>query len=122
MIAPEPRHRPPGDCPVCGGVLQPVRLGCAGCGTQIIGEFDACEFCALDDADLHLLRLFLAARGNLKEVEKHLGVSYPTARARLTGEMNCPSLTRSQLAIENPCHCGLPAGAGGFPNSSRRVC
>lgn len=81
----EPRHRAPGECPVCGDTLLPIRLGCPGCGTEIVGEFDPCEFCALDDADLHLLRLFLAARGNVKEVEKHLGVSYPTARLRLTG-------------------------------------
>ncbi|CAI9400552.1 DUF2089 domain-containing protein [Aestuariimicrobium sp. T2.26MG-19.2B] len=81
----EPKHRAPGECPVCGETLLTIRLGCPGCGTEIVGEFDACEFCALDDAELHLLRLFLAARGNLKEVEKHLGVSYPTARLRLTG-------------------------------------
>lgn len=29
-----------------------------------------------------MLRVFLASRGNLREVEKHLRVSYPTARAR----------------------------------------
>lgn len=81
----EPRHRAPGECPVCAERLVPIRLGCPGCGTEIVGEFDPCEFCALDDADLHLLRLFLAARGNVKEIEKHLGVSYPTARLRLTG-------------------------------------
>ena len=34
------------------------------------------------DAELELLRVFLTSRGNLKELEKHLGVSYPTARAR----------------------------------------
>ncbi len=26
--------------------------------------------------------MFLASRGNIKELERHLGVSYPTARAR----------------------------------------
>ena len=44
--------------------------------------FSTCEFCALDDAENELLRVFLASRGNLREVEKHLGVSYPTARLR----------------------------------------
>jgi hypothetical protein len=29
-----------------------------------------------------VLRVFLASRGNMKELERHLGVSYPTARAR----------------------------------------
>lgn len=29
-----------------------------------------------------MLRVFLSSRGNMKEVERHLGVSYPTARSR----------------------------------------
>jgi hypothetical protein len=50
----------------------------------LAGEFAHCDFCALDERDTELLRVFLASRGNLREVEKHLGVSYPTARARFT--------------------------------------
>jgi hypothetical protein len=46
------------------------------------GSFAACEFCSLPDEDRSLLRAFLASRGNMKELERHLGVSYPTARAR----------------------------------------
>ncbi len=29
-----------------------------------------------------MLRVFLASRGNMKDLERHLGVSYPTARQR----------------------------------------
>ena len=29
-----------------------------------------------------MLRVFLRSRGNMKELERHLGVSYPTARSR----------------------------------------
>jgi hypothetical protein len=29
-----------------------------------------------------MLRVFLVSRGNMKELERHLGVSYPTARQR----------------------------------------
>ncbi len=49
-----------------------------------------CEFCGLTDEDREVLRVFLASRGNMKELERHLGVSYPTARARfdtLLGKM-----------------------------------
>lgn len=77
------RHAP-SDCPVCGDRLITIRKGCLSCGTELVGEFAGCEFCVLDDADLALLKVFLAARGNVREVEKHLGVSYPTARARIT--------------------------------------
>lgn len=105
-----PRHRAPAECPVCGGTLVTTRLGCHGCGTELAGEFGSCDFCALEDKDLDLLRVFLASRGNLREVEKHLGVSYPTARARFTallmklglaGEADAaPMMTRDQILSE----------------------
>ena len=77
-------HRAPADCPVCDATLSIHSLGCHSCGTELVGDFARCEFCSLSDSELDLLRIFLASRGNLKEVEKHLGVSYPTARLRLT--------------------------------------
>ncbi len=76
--------RPPTDCPVCGDELITSRLGCPGCGTELSGHFARCAFCALDAKELELLTVFLSSRGNLREVEKHLGVSYPTARSRFT--------------------------------------
>lgn len=77
-------HRAPSDCPVCGDQLHVTRLGCTSCGTELAGVFRTCEFCALNASEIETLRVFLASRGNLREVEKHLGVSYPTARLRLT--------------------------------------
>lgn len=77
-------HRAPGECPVCGAELITTRLGCRSCGSELAGEFSTCEFCALDERELEVLRVFLASRGNIREVGKHLGVSYPTARLRLT--------------------------------------
>lgn len=78
-----PLYHAPSDCPVCGDQLITTRKGCLKCGSELAGEFTSCEFCALEAADLDLLKVFLASRGNLKDVEKHLGVSYPTARSRL---------------------------------------
>ncbi|HVV38581.1 MAG TPA: DUF2089 domain-containing protein [Acidimicrobiales bacterium] len=75
-------HHAPRDCPVCGQRLALTRLSCEDCGTELSGAFAACEFCALNDEDRDVLRVFLASRGNMKEVERHLGVSYPTARSR----------------------------------------
>lgn len=76
-------RRPPADCPVCGSELQATRLSCTACGTELTGSFSPCEFCAMDADDRALLELFLLSRGNLKEVERRLEVSYPTARARV---------------------------------------
>jgi hypothetical protein len=90
-----PDHRPPHDCPVCGDTLSLTRLSCSSCGTELSGAFHACEFCALNTEERELLRVFLASRGNTKELERHLGVSYPTARARFDGLL-------ATLGIERP--------------------
>lgn len=76
-------YHAPADCPVCGDNLITTRKGCLKCGTEIAGEFASCDFCSLGQADLDLLKVFIASRGNVREVEKHLQVSYPTARARV---------------------------------------
>jgi len=86
--------RAPSDCPVCGTKLALTRLGCPSCSTEISGEFEACEFCALSGEDRDILRVFLASRGNMKELERNLGVSYPTARARFDAMLDRIGLER----------------------------
>src|ERR1700682_2441898 len=75
-------RRPPSNCPVCNHRLATTRLTCPDCSTELSGAFTSCEFCVLSNEDRDVLRVFLASRGNMKELERHLGVSYPTARAR----------------------------------------
>ena len=75
-------RRPPANCPVCNHKLAVTRLSCPSCETELSGAFASCEFCVLTDEDREVLRVFLASRGNMKDLERHLGVSYPTARAR----------------------------------------
>jgi hypothetical protein len=75
-------RRPPLNCPVCDERLALTRLTCPACSTELSGGFVSCEFCALSDEDRETLRVFLLSRGNMKDLERHLGVSYPTARAR----------------------------------------
>jgi hypothetical protein len=67
---------------VCGGRLALTRLSCPDCDTELSGVFESCDFCSLDADDREMLRVFLRSRGNMKELERHLGVSYPTARSR----------------------------------------
>ena len=76
-------RQPPQNCPVCAERLAITRLGCQECGTELSGSFAGCAFCGLGLEDREILWVFLASRGNIKEVERHLGVSYPTARARV---------------------------------------
>ena len=60
-------HRAPSACPVCGDRLAVTRLGCGTCGTELAGLFAPCDYCALDDKESEMLRVFLASRGNLRE-------------------------------------------------------
>lgn len=89
------RRHAPRDCPVCGHALALTRLGCDSCGTELSGHFEACEYCSLGAEEREVLRVFLASRGNMKELERHLGVSYPTARARFDALL-------ARLGIERP--------------------
>jgi hypothetical protein len=70
-------------CPVCESRLQVTRLHCATCGTTIEGEFNVGRFARLDRAQMSLLESFLRSRGNLRELERELGLSYPTVRGRV---------------------------------------
>ncbi|SDE40408.1 hypothetical protein SAMN04488243_10184 [Thermus arciformis] len=73
----------PTRCPACEGPLAVKALFCPACGTEVHGRFALNEFALLPKEHLDFLRLFVKTRGNLKEVERILGVSYPTVRARL---------------------------------------
>ena len=106
-------YRPPRDCPVCSTRLQITQLGCSHCGTGLTGSFQACEFCGLDDAERDLLRVFLASRGNMKELERHLGVSYPTARARFEDLLRTLGLTPGGPPKDDPRLATLRAVAAG---------
>lgn len=79
----DPELQPPHRCPVCGEELRLTRLSCRACGTELSGDFPSCEFCSLRGEERELLKLFLASRGNMKALERGLGVSYPAARSRL---------------------------------------
>lgn len=82
------RAQAPSRCPSCSGVLNPVKYVCSQCGTEVSGDFTVCPFCSLDGESRRLLELFLLARGNLKAVQRMLGVSYPTARTRIEEMFN----------------------------------
>ena len=70
-------------CPVCAGELAVTRLRCGGCGTTIEGEFGVGRFARLTRDQVTLLESFLRSRGNLRDMERELGISYPTVRARV---------------------------------------
>ena len=70
-------------CPVCAGELAVTRLHCRSCGTTLEGEFTVGRFGRLTREQLTLLESFLRSRGNLRDMERELGISYPTVRGRV---------------------------------------
>jgi len=63
--------------------LEVTQLTCRSCDTVIQGNFAPCLFCKLSPDSLHFLEIFVKNRGNLKEMERELGQSYPTLRGKL---------------------------------------
>ena len=72
----------PTNCPVSNEPLHVTRLECDASGVVIEGRFEPNEFALLPPEQVEFLRIFLRVRGNLKEVERMMGVSYPTVRLR----------------------------------------
>ena len=70
-------------CPVCSGELAVTRLRCTSCGTTLEGEFSVGRFARLSRDQMALLESFLRSRGNLRDIERELGISYPTVRSRV---------------------------------------
>ena len=70
-------------CPICAAQLKVVRLECEACGTRLEGNFTLGRFHSLAADQLEFLETFIRARGSFKDVERELGISYPTVRSRL---------------------------------------
>jgi hypothetical protein len=94
-------HRHPAKCSVCGGEMVVRELECPTCDITTRGRFETCPFCSLTGEQLELIKIFLKSRGNIKEVEREMGISYPTVRGRLDeivqalGYAPVPEVTKS---------------------------
>ena len=77
-------------------------MSCPACATTVAGRWSACvcPYCRLGDEQRALLEIFLTSRGNTKEIERYLGVSYPTARARLDALLVSLGLADASNAAE----------------------
>jgi hypothetical protein len=83
----EGRKRILQECPTCNGSLQVRELYCPRCRIRIQGDFEPpnSRLLSLSRKEVEFVELFVRLRGNIKEVEKALGVSYPTVRGMLDG-------------------------------------
>lgn len=71
------------NCPVCSHLLHITKLHCSHCHTTIENKFTLSKIASLSPEQLEFVETFLICRGSIKEVEKELGISYPTVRGKL---------------------------------------
>lgn len=108
-------------CPVCQHELSVTRLHCAECGTTLEGVFSVGRFGRLTREQLALLESFLRSRGNLREMERELGLSYPTVRGRVEGLVKVLGLGGPAANHEASDHQEDPGAANTTgPSANRR--
>ncbi len=89
-------------CPFCGDDLAISRLSCCGCNTQIDSQLDIPVFFRLPPDLQEFVLVFLRCQGKIRDVEKELGISYPTVckRLDLVNELlgnNGPPINRTHI-------------------------
>jgi hypothetical protein len=70
-------------CPVCDSSLKVTELTCSACQTRLQGSFPPAPLARLSHEHQRFIETFVRCRGIIRDVERALGISYPTVRARL---------------------------------------
>ena len=72
------------NCPYCNGLLKITEVSCPSCDISIAGKLFTSRLARLPLEQQRFLEKFILASGSLKAMSDELGMSYPTARARLS--------------------------------------
>jgi len=76
-------HEPPPRCPVCQGKITVTALVCEDCSSELRGRFVLPPLARLPQELQRVVELLVRCRGSLKELERELGISYPTVSKKL---------------------------------------
>lgn len=71
------------NCPACSGTMYISSLQCPDCGMELRNNFAFDPFSQLSDDQYAFLLAFLKNRGNMKNLQTELQISYPTAKKKL---------------------------------------
>lgn len=88
-------------CPVCNSNLTAVKLKCKKCNTIIENEFELSKFSYLSSEQLNFIEVFIKCRGNIKDVERELSISYPTVRGKLEDVIGTLGYTTLKVKDDN---------------------
>ncbi len=70
-------------CPQCQKPMQIVALGCKDCELTLQGQFASNSLMGLSEEMLHFLHVFIVCEGKIADMEKALGISYPTVKNKI---------------------------------------
>lgn len=74
----------PNKCPFCGGGVIVTHFACPECDAVVEGRFSPHPLAVFDADQTRFVLAFLRNRGNIKDVERELGLSYPAVRAKIS--------------------------------------
>jgi hypothetical protein len=102
-------------CPDCDKPMKLAAATCTGCGLKLEGDFEVSALGRLSEEDQVFVVAFLRHHGSIRQMERILGISYPTVKnrlrtivRRLDETFNAPSpnsvvleqLSRGEITVE----------------------
>ncbi len=88
-------------CPSCNHTLTISAMQCPDCGIELNGSFELSVFDKLSPDQYTFLMTFLKCRGNLKDLQSELQISYPTAKKRLEDLLTALDLNDESNITQN---------------------
>ncbi len=79
----EKRSKLPTTCPSCSSTLNVRTLQCSSCDTAVSGNFALPPLLLLTDDEQLFITDFVRFSGSIKDMSKHLKLSYPSVRNML---------------------------------------
>ena len=70
-------------CPECDKPMKLATASCTGCGLKLEGDFEVSALGRLSEEDQVFVVAFLRHHGSIRQMERILGISYPTVKNRL---------------------------------------
>ena len=89
----------PAGCPLCGGDIEVTQIRCTSCSSEIKGVFTSQGMSLLPGEYQKFIVVFLRHRGNIKAVEKELGISYPTINKMLDSINNILGSSTKEIPL-----------------------